>query len=455
MLPHADIAESHAHFRLGNIERAEDLFDRAAAAWLEKQNLARVAESAIRFGNLLAEAGDLGRAIRVLQKGLDAAIRGSYGELVRRFVARITELDREALVLQPIRSNPDFALSDAETAAPARAEEIVGISPAIETVRELVRRVAPTDVPVLVTGESGVGKELVARAIHGSSPRHARPLVVVNCGAIPEGLVEAELFGHRKGAFTGAVRDAPGKLVLADGGTVFLDEVGDLPLSAQVKILRFLQSGEVHTVGDAAASARRVNVRVIAATNRDLARMAADGRFRSDLLFRLNTFPIRVPPLRERPEDIRPIAEHLMRTDPVFRSRGIVKVSRAAMDALRRHTWPGNVRELHGALVYAAVLARGDTLQSHVLPESVTGCVEPASPATFPTLQEVQREHVARALELAGGNQSRAAELLGVHRNTLRNWMLFGRDRPEPRRPESRSASPPKGRSPSPTRSKP
>ncbi|NMC69762.1 MAG: hypothetical protein GYA57_06790 [Myxococcales bacterium] len=173
--------------------------------------------------------------------------------------------------------------------------------------------------------------------------------------------------------------------------------------------------------------------------------MAAEGKFRSDLLFRLNAFPIRVPPLRDRPEDIRPITEHIMGIDPVFRSRGIVKISRAAMDALRRYSWPENVRELHGALVYAAVLTRGDTVQSDVLPASVVSVGGIPGSCRFPTLQEVQREHVAKALELAGGNQSKAAELLGVHRNTLRNWLIFGHDHLEPRRPEPRTEGRPPG----------
>ncbi|NMC69763.1 MAG: tetratricopeptide repeat protein [Myxococcales bacterium] len=198
MLPHADIAESHAHFRLGEIDRAEALFDRAVDAWLAKQNLARVAESALRFGNALTEVDQLERATRVLQKGLNAAIRGSHGELVRRFVARITALDKDALVQQPIRSSPDFALSDAETAAPARTEEIVGASTALESVRDLVGHVAPTDVPVLITGESGVGKELVARAIHGGSSRRTRPLVIVNGGATPRGLSRRSCSDTRK-----------------------------------------------------------------------------------------------------------------------------------------------------------------------------------------------------------------------------------------------------------------
>jgi DNA-binding NtrC family response regulator len=274
---------------------------------------------------------------------------------------------------------------------------------------------------VLIVGESGAGKELVARAIHGNSPRRNRPLVVVNCGAIPEHLVESELFGHTRGAYTSADRASPGKFAVADGGTVFLDEVGDLPLAAQVALLRFLQSGELQTVGDASVQPRRTDVRVVAASNRDLATLVAEGRFRGDLLFRLAVFPIHVPPLRDRRDDIPALVRHLLAADPVFRQRGIRAVSVAAMQALKRHPWPGNVRQLRSALVSAAILADSDVVLLRDLPDDILGQGGPAGAgAAFPKLAEVELEHIERALALCGGNRSRAARLLGVHRNTLR-----------------------------------
>ncbi|MGC4120172.1 MAG: sigma-54 dependent transcriptional regulator [Myxococcales bacterium] len=379
--------------------------------------MARAAEACLRFGSAQALFGDRERARATFERALQLTVQGSQPELTSALLTRVDNLEPEVAVLRPLRSDLDKGLQ--ETAPPASTEEIVGTSPAMVEVRRLVAKVARTRVPVLITGESGVGKELVARAIHGGSPRRERPLVIVNCGAIPAELVESEALGHVRGAFTGALRDSAGKFAAADGGTLFLDEVGDLPLAAQVKLLRFLQSGEIQTVGDSGARPRHVDVRVIAATHRDLAAMAASGAFRQDLLFRLNVFPLHVPPLRERKGDIPALVRATLTSDPTLAELGIHGISNSALTALREHGWPGNVRELQSALVRAAVLASGGTLVAEDLPDFGSAEAGGAS-GRFKTLEEVEREHVKAALARAGGNRSVAAQLLGVHRNTLR-----------------------------------
>jgi transcriptional regulator with GAF, ATPase, and Fis domain len=208
-----------------------------------------------------------------------------------------------------------------------------------------------------VTGESGTGKELVARAIHENSSRKDRALIKVNCGAVPESLFESECFGHVKGAFTGAIRDKPGRFELADGGTIFLDEIGEIPLAMQAKLLRVLQEQEVERVGD--TRTRKLDVRFVAATNRDLLKEVEAGRFRQDLFYRLSVFPIEIPPLRERPEDIAPLALHFIKQSARRMNRPVPRVTRATMNQLLAHDWPGNVRELQNAVERAVILSQG------------------------------------------------------------------------------------------------
>jgi transcriptional regulator with AAA-type ATPase domain len=379
--PLADLAEAHARLARGEVDEAVACFDRAVDTWASEENVARAAQAGLRFGAALAKAGRHEQAQAALQRSLDLTVRGNQPELTSALLARIDELNPHEVVLRPLRAAEPVS---GETAPPASADEIVGTSSGIIELRRLLAKVAPTRVPVLITGESGVGKELVARALHGSSPRSGRPLAIINCGAIPSELVESELFGHVRGAFTGALRDSPGRLAAADGGTVFLDEIGELPLPAQVKLLRFLQSGEVHTVGESAPRPRRLDVRVVAATHRDLAAMVAQGTFRHDLYFRLNVFPLHVPPLRERKSDLPALVEHVMATDPTLAELGIRAVSPEAIRALAAHDWPGNVRELQSALVRAAVVAVGDTILSQDLPDF--GASGPDGSAPFPTL---------------------------------------------------------------------
>ena len=318
-------------------------------------------------------------------------------------------------------------------------EEIVGSSPALLAVLGKLEQVASTDTTVLISGETGTGKELIARAIHGLSPRRSRPLVKVNCAAISAGLVESELFGHVKGAFTGAIERRIGRFELADGGTVFLDEVGDLPLETQVKLLRVLQEHEFELVGS--SQSVRVDVRVIAATNRNLEERVQAGKFRSDLLYRLNVFPLEVPPLRDRPSDIPQLTMAFLSHYAKKLGKNVEGVSQDTLARLAGYAWPGNVRELQNVIERAIILSRGSILElepdlmpvraSDVLPQTPAGpsetaqVAEPSSPK-FATLREVERIHILAALERTGGvveGPKGAARMLNLHPNTLRHRM--------------------------------
>jgi formate hydrogenlyase transcriptional activator len=299
-------------------------------------------------------------------------------------------------------------------------EEIVGESAALRRVLKEVETVAPTDATVLVRGETGTGKELIARALHHLSPRRERTFVKLNCAAIPTGLLESELFGHEKGAFTGAISQKVGRFELAHEGTLFLDEVGDIPLELQPKLLRVLQDQEFERLGS--TKAIRVNVRLVAATHRDLAHMVADGQFRSDLYYRLNVFPLALPPLRERREDVPRLVRHFTQKFARRMGRRIEAIPAETMDALVRYPWPGNVRELQNLIERAVILSPGPKLQV-----SLGELNPPAAPAEAPagaplTLADAEREHVLGALRETNwviGGPSGAAARLGLPRSTF------------------------------------
>ncbi len=307
--------------------------------------------------------------------------------------------------------------------------EVVGNGPALRAVLRTVEQVAPTDASALVLGETGTGKELVARAIHDRSPRRDRPLVKVNCAAISAGLVESELFGHVRGAFTGAVDHRDGRFKLADGGTIFLDEVGELPLETQVKLLRVLQEQEFEPVGS--SKTLKVDVRVIAATNRDLAAEVQSGKFRSDLFYRLNVFPIRVPPLRDRIEDIGPLVMYFVQQFAKKFGKPVTRVADDALRRLRAYAWPGNVRELQNVIERAVVLATGPvlTVDDSVLPAVAPGPPPATNGAEVPagaSLEEVERRHILAVLgettwRIEG--ERGAAKVLGLSPSTLRSRM--------------------------------
>ena len=308
---------------------------------------------------------------------------------------------------------------------------IVGRSEAIRRVLQQVDQVAATEASVLIEGETGTGKELVARTIHQRSRRHERPMVKVNCGAISAGLVESELFGHEKGAFTGASERRIGRFELADGGTLFLDEVGELPLDTQVKLLRALQEQEFERVGSSRAI--QVDIRWIAATNRNLEAEVQAGRFRADLFYRLNVFPIHVPPLRERAEDIAVIGHcalpHIARNI----GKDSLTLTDSAVERLTVHPWPGNVRELLNVLERAAILSPDGRIDEHN-PALPSPRPHPQEPAELSTLDEVDRRHIRRVLEHTEGQidgAAGAAKILGIHPNTLRSRMIkLGVSRP-------------------------
>ena len=308
---------------------------------------------------------------------------------------------------------------------------IVGESPAMAKVLGQVERVAATDATVLILGETGTGKELFARAVHAQSARRHRPLVKVNCAALPETLVESELFGHEPGAFTGAATRRAGRFELADGGTIFLDEIGDLPLALQAKLLRVLQEGEFERLGSSTTQA--VDVRVIAATNRDLAARVTEDAFREDLYFRLNVVPLRLPPLRERAGDVPLLVEHILAGAARRFGRAASTVPTDVMTALERYGWPGNVRELANVVERAVILSDGPAL---CLDEPLGDACTPVTQAQGMTMQEVERSHVLNVLAAtdwrvrgAGG----AAEKLGLPPSTLRSRMKkLGLERPKP-----------------------
>lgn len=302
-------------------------------------------------------------------------------------------------------------------------DNMIGSSSAMRRVYALVEKVARTDLAVLITGESGTGKELIAKAIHQNSVWRDGPFVVINCGAIPEGLIESELFGHRKGSFTGAYTDARGKLEAADKGTVLLDEIGDLPLALQVKLLRVLEDGEFTRVGE--TTTRRIDVRFLAATNRDLSKMVADGRFREDLFFRLKVVPVHLPPLRERREDIPLLADYFLKELAQRYQRPELNFEKDIFRYFQTYSWPGNVRELKHTVERLAVIAEGDTVSISDLPENMTAMTGHAAnvliqlPDDGIDLEEVEREILRQALDKHDWNQTRAAQYLNITRSAL------------------------------------
>jgi two-component system, NtrC family, response regulator AtoC len=363
---------------------------------------------------------------------IEAMRRGAYDYLTKPF-----DLDEVVLTLKRALKQRDLAREvkslrarngddDGETSdqAASAEPELIGQSAAMREVYKSIGMAAATDAPVLILGESGTGKELVATALHRHSARSGGPFIRVNCGALPEGLVESELFGHERGAFTGADRQKPGRFERAAKGTVFLDEVGELPLSAQVKILRVLQQNEFERVGG--TETLHADARVISATHRDLSQEVAAGRFREDLYYRLNVARIVIPPLRDRPEDIEPLAEQILRSVERRHGWNALSLSREALVTIRERPWPGNVRQLENTIARAVIAARGRTiLPEHLDAEESTGVPIPVvadADGSMPLralLAEVERRAIERALLACGGNRTKTAERLGISRRQL------------------------------------
>jgi two-component system NtrC family response regulator len=302
-------------------------------------------------------------------------------------------------------------------------ENIIGQSPALLYVLDSAAQVAQTDATVLIRGETGTGKEVLAKAIHLHSRRRERPLVIINCGAIPRELLESELFGHVRGSFTGAMTHKKGKVEMADGGTVFLDEIGEMPLDLQVRILRLLQEREIEKIG--ATHALKVDVRIIAATNRDLAAMVESGTFRRDLFYRLVVVPIELPPLRERASDIPEFVQHFFDASRQKHGKGDLRFSSDLLPYFTGYDWPGNVRELENVVERMVILCRSDEVTTRDLPDFLQRLAPGRRPAELAagarrmTLEEVEREMLVQALQEFNGNQSAAARHLGISRKTL------------------------------------
>jgi sigma-54 dependent transcriptional regulator, acetoin dehydrogenase operon transcriptional activator AcoR len=299
---------------------------------------------------------------------------------------------------------------------------IIGSDPAMHDLYETIRELTGVKIPVLIEGESGTGKELVASAIHNEGERSGRPFVPVNCAALPEGIIESELFGHVKGAFTGALKDKKGRFELAHGGTLFLDEVGDLPKTAQAKLLRVLQNGRFERVGDERSIT--ADVRIISATNKDLKKEVDKGNFREDLYYRLKVVPIKLPPLRKRKQDIPLLVNHFLKhaIDEGFRPAGI---SREAIAAMMDYSWPGNIRELQGAVRFALIKSKGGVIQMEDLPMELRSRPDTCLPGPS---KKLSPERVRAALKQSGGNRSNAAKLLGVGRATLYRFLESSSD---------------------------
>jgi DNA-binding NtrC family response regulator len=353
-------------------------------------------------------------AFASLETAIEAMRRGAYDYLTKPFkLAEASHAIRRALDDRRLRQE-NARLRD-EVARQHGLDRFIGQSRAMQAALEQIRAVADSDSAVLLLGESGTGKELAARALHWHSARRAGPFVAVNCAAMPEALLESELFGHEKGAFTGAHRKRPGLFAEAHGGTLFLDEVGDVPVALQGKLLRALQDKAVRPVG--AERSVQLDLRVIAATNRDLAAHVHAGKFREDLYYRLAVIPIRLPALRERPEDIPLLAEHFLAAAASRLGKPLTSFSAEAMQWLRGHRWPGNVRELENIVERAAALAAGPEIGLDDLGIEFT--LTPGVPSTRPTLDEVERQYIRRVLTEVRGDKSAAARILGVSVRTL------------------------------------
>jgi len=358
-----------------------------------------------------------------VQTAVEAMKHGAFDYILKPFDVEAIELIiRKALEMRQYRTENRYLRE--QVAGTPSFENLVGVSPAMQAIYEVIRQVAPTKSTVLITGETGAGKEMVARAIHCQSPRKDKLFVPLNCAAIPADLLESELFGHARGAFTGAVTERTGKFELADGGTLFLDEIGELAYPLQAKLLRVVQEGVVERLG----SNRRVSVdvRILSSTNRDLQAAMRDGGFREDLYYRLNVFHMHVPPLRERRADIGPLAAFFLDKFAKELGRGTLVLAPPARQLLEQYDWPGNVRELQNLMERAAVLAKGSEIGPdafrHLAPavpeekgEESAGddlCLEPA-------VEEVERKLILRALGAANDNKAQAARLLGVSERTL------------------------------------
>ncbi len=368
---------------------------------------------------MMTAFGTVEKAVEAMRAGAyDFVLKPFENEAILRTIERALEIGRLRRQNRLLRQ---------ELSGQMGLEEIIGASGSMRHIFELIRTVAPTKSTVLITGESGTGKELIARAVHQLSPRKDNAFVAVNCAAIPETLLESELFGHEKGAFTGATSARRGRFQLANQGTLFLDEVGDIPPTIQIKLLRVLQERAFERVGG--TTTHQVDVRILAATNQDLKTAVADGRFREDLFYRLNVVAIEAPPLRDRPDDIPLLAQHFVQKYGRETGQTDLGLDPKTIDVLKTHAFPGNVRELENIIERAVILCTGDTIRPRDLPADLdrpeprkidlADLELPAGTGLNLALEDLERKFIAQALDRAGGVQAQAAEALGLTKQTL------------------------------------
>lgn len=354
-----------------------------------------------------------------IDSAIEALRKGAYDYITKPFANdHLKAVVRNALAQKALFHENRFLRR--ELHEKYRFENIIGKCDAIQQVFRMMEKVARTDASVLIMGESGTGKELIARALHENSERASKRFLPINCGALPENLLESELFGYKRGAFTGAMQDKIGLLKAADKGTVLFDEIGDMPLTLQVKLLRALQERECYPLGS--NEPIKFDVRVISATNKDLAKEVSEGRFREELLYRINVISIRLPALRERKDDITLLADHFLRKYEKPLGRSPMRFSKGAMRLLMNYRWPGNVRELENTIERAAILAETDVIHTHDLPEKLHDALPAngdASDTPGMTLEELEREHMRRVLNQVNGDKVKAAQVLGIHLSTL------------------------------------
>jgi DNA-binding NtrC family response regulator len=361
--------------------------------------------------------GSVDLAVEAMRRGARDFIQKPWDNARLLAVVR-TQVELAAALRRGQRLEAEnVALRDTVAEDGAKQPSIVAESPAMKSVLKLVERIGPADANILITGENGVGKGIIARALHRTSARAAKPLVALNAGALAEGVFESELFGHVRGAFTDAKTDRVGRFELADGGTLFLDEIANVPLTLQPKLLRVLETGEFERVGS--STTRKVDVRVLSATNADLHVEVSQGRFRQDLLFRLNTVEIHIPPLRDRREDIGPLAEYFLRQHSERYRRPAMSFTSQALDALREHSWPGNVRELDHVVERALLMSTSNVVTAFDLALQPTSDGRLSSRLEEMSLEEAERILITKALARFEGNANRAAEALGLSRSAL------------------------------------
>ena len=361
--------------------------------------------------------GSVNLAVEAMRRGARDFIQKPWDNARLLAVLRTQVELAEALRRGRRLEAENIALRDSVSEAGSETPQIIAESPAMKSVLKLVERIGPADANVMIMGENGTGKEVITRVLHSISSRRSKPLISVNAGALAEGVFESELFGHVRGAFTDAKTDRVGRFELADGGTLFLDEIGNVPLNLQAKLLRVIETGEFERVGS--SKTQKVNVRLLSATNADLHAEVAQGRFRQDLLFRLNTVEIRLPPLRDRLEDIPVLAEHFLKIHRERYRRPIVGFTPEALEALRHHLWPGNVRELDHVIERAVLMSTGHMVTAFDLALEGTPDARLSAQLEEMSLEDAERLLIKKALARFEGNANRAAEALGLSRSAL------------------------------------